>query len=290
MKITKRLHKSRKDIIKNLNFKNILLKFVLILYAIIQVYPLIWLILFSFKTNSEIFGDNVIGLPKKLMWQNYKDAFFNGNIGLYFTNSLLVSSITIIVSGILAAMVSYAVMRMKWKCSKIVLNIFLLGLMLPNHAALLPLFIIFKNFKILSSYLALILPYIGYSLPMAILILTGFLHTIPADLEEAAFIDGCSVYKVFLLIVMPLLRNAMVTISIFTFLLAWNEFVFAFTFISKNQFKTITAGVLSMVGKYITNWGAIGAGMVIATLPTILVYIFMSSQVQKSLLAGSIKA
>ncbi|TYQ15162.1 UNVERIFIED_CONTAM: raffinose/stachyose/melibiose transport system permease protein [Acetivibrio alkalicellulosi] len=261
----------------------------LIIFTIIQIFPLIWLVLFSLKSNSEIFGGNIIGLPAKFLWENYRQAFVGGKVGLYFINSFIVTGLTIVFSGILASMASYAIARMKWFFSKTVLMIFLAGMMIPIHAALLPLFIILKNLNILNSPLALIIPYTAFALPIAIFVLTTFLRTIPRELEEAALLDGCNVYQVFFKIILPILKPALATVSILTYIASWNELMFAVTFISKEQYRTLTVGIMSMVGQYSTNWGPIGAGLVIATLPTIVIYIMLSKQVQKSLISGSVK-
>lgn len=262
---------------------------ILAVIAIIQIFPLVWLIFFSLKSNAEIFGGNIIGLPQKFLWENYKNAFVGGKVGLFFVNSVIVTGVTIIISGVLSSMAAYAIVRMKWKLSKPVLTLFLLGMMIPLHAALLPLFLILKNLNLYDTPWALIVPYTAFSLPMAIFILSSFLQAIPKELEEAALIDGCNIYQAFFKIIVPILKPALATVSIFTYLSTWNELMFAVTFISKQEYKTLTVGIMSMVGQYSTNWGPIGAGLVTATLPTIVIYILMSGQVQKSLISGAVK-
>ena len=261
----------------------------LIIWAVIQIYPLLWLLLFSFKNNTEIFGGNVLGLPHVWQFKNYSTAVMSGNVGVYFLNSALVTVVTIAVSSVLIATTSYAIVRMKWKLSKVTLTVFLLGMMIPIHAALLPLFVILKNLHLLNTYLALIIPYIAFALPMGIFILTGFLYSIPRDLEEAACIDGCNIYQAFLKIIMPLLKPGLATVAIFTYLSTWNELMFANTFINSESMKTITVGILSLSGQYTTDWGPIGAGLMIATVPTLVIYILLSDQVQKSLIVGAVK-
>ncbi len=261
----------------------------LIVIAIIQIYPLFWLITFSLKTNQEIFGGNPLGLPEKFLWKNYMGVFLDGHIGTYFMNSIIVTTITVIITCILAAMASYGIARMKWKLSGVVLIIFLLGLMIPMHATLLPLFIFLKKVKLYNSYASLILPYIGFSLPMAIYILVGYYGNIPKELEESACLDGASIYQTFGRIMLPLTKPALATVSIFTYLSCWNELMFATTFISKQELKTLTVGIMGMVGQYATRWGELGAGLVVATIPTVIIYITMSSQVQKSFTTGALK-
>lgn len=258
-------------------------------WAFIQIYPLFWLLLFSFKSNDEIFGGNIMGIPHKWLISNYITALTSGNVFRYFLNSVIVTGITIIVSSILIASASYAIARMKWKLSKPVLFIFLMGMMIPINATLLPIFLILQKVKLLNTYLALILPYIAFALPMGIFILTSFMISIPRELEEAACIDGCNVYQVFMKIIIPIVRPALATIAIFTYLSSWNELMFANTFINDEVKKTLTVGIMSLSGQYLTNWGPIGAGLVIATVPTIIIYALLSEQVQQSLVAGAIK-
>ncbi len=266
-----------------------LLTLILGLFTVIQIYPLIWLVFFSLKNNDEIFGANILGLPRFWLWGNYTQAITQGNVGLYFLNSVIVTFITILISGILAAMAAYAITRMRWKLSKVVLVTFLLGLMIPIHSALLPLFLILRDLHLLNSYLALIIPYVAFALPMAIFVFAGFLETIPRELEESACLDGCNIYRAFASIILPLIKPAIATVSIFTYLSTWNELMFAVVFINNEQYKTLTVGIMSMVGRFVTNWGPIGAGLVVGTLPTLIIYTLMSRQVQNSLTTGALK-
>jgi raffinose/stachyose/melibiose transport system permease protein len=270
---------------QNLSFHPI--EIFLIIGAFIQIFPLLWLFTFSFKSNAEIFGNNVLGLPKAWLWTNYKRVFSDSNIIRYFLNSLSVTAITIAGTDILATMVAFAITRLKWKLSNTVYILFLLGMMIPLHAVLLPLFITLH--PILNTYFALIVPYIGFAMPLSILVLCGSFKNMPKDLEEAAVADGASIYRVFIAILLPLTKPALATVSILTYLSSWNELMFAITFINKESYKTLTFGIMSMTGRYVTNWGPIGAGLVVATIPTLIIYILMSEQIQASLAAGAIK-
>jgi raffinose/stachyose/melibiose transport system permease protein len=267
----------------------LLVYLILIFWAIVSLFPVYWMVTFSLKSNAEIFGGNPIGIPHEFRWQNYKSAFTSGSLGIYLMNSIIVTAITIILVIFVASMSSYAMIRMQWKFSKWAMRILLLGLMIPIHAALLPVFIMLRNLHIINTLWSLILPYTAFAVPMAIMIFSGFFGSIPHELEEAACIDGCSVYRLFFEIILPLLRPAIATISIFTFLQSWNELMFAVTFISKQNVKTLTVGIQSMSGQYLTEWGPIGAALVVATLPTIIIYLLLSKQVQESFVAGAVK-
>ncbi len=258
-------------------------------FVVVQIYPLIYLFLFSLKSNSEIFHGNVAGLPENWLWSNYKMVLANSDMPLYFLNSLIVTSTTILGVIILGATAGYAIQRMKWKLSKAVLIIFLLGMMIPFHSALLPLFMILRNFKLLDSYAALIIPYIAFGLPVSIYIFTGFYQSIPYEMEESAFMEGCTIYQSFLHIILPMVKPAIATIAIFTYRSAWNELMFAFSFVSKKAYKTIPIGILALNGRYATKWGPIGAALLIAVLPSLLIYLLLSKYVQDSLRSGAVK-
>lgn len=260
------------------------------LWTVASLFPIYWLICFSLKDNSEIFGGNVAGLPNHFLWKNYAAAFMNGKVGTYLLNSTFVTGMTIIFTTIVATMSAYALIRMKWKFQKVSMSIMLLGMMIPIHSALLPIFLMMRTVgAIKNTVWSLIIPYTAFAIPMAIMIITGFLDTIPRELEEAACIDGCSIYRTFLTVILPLLRPAVATVAIFTFLQAWNELMFAVVFISEDSAKTLTVGIQSMSGQYQTSWGPIGAALVVATLPTLLIYLLLNKQVQKSLVAGAVK-
>lgn len=256
---------------------------ILLLIAITQIFPLYWLITFSLKSNTEIFGENVIGLPKVWRWDNYVTALSSSNLIRYFLNSVLYTVVTVAVAGIIAAMAAYAVSRMIWKMRNIVYGLFMIGIMIPAQAALLPLFQILDKLGLKGGYLGLMIPYIAGALPMSIMILVGFYRGIPREMEEAAYIDGCGIFKCFVQIILPMVKPAIATASIFTFLGTWNELMLANTFVDSDMYRTLPVGIMSLAGQYSTEWGLIGAGMVIATLPTIIIYFFLSKQVQESL-------
>lgn len=268
---------------------SVIIKIILAIWAVVQIFPMYWLITFSLKNNVEIFEGNMVGLPNIWRFENYKYAFMGGNLSRYLLNSIIVTGITILFVSMFSLMASYALVRMKWKLRKFMRTFFLMGLTIPIHAALLPVFIILRNAHLLNSYWALIIPYTAFAIPMAILINSGFISSLPAELEEAACIDGCTIYGTFFKIILPLMRPSIATIAIFTFLQSWNELMYAVVFISDAKYKTLTVGIQSLVGQYTTDWGPIGAGLVVATLPVIIIYLILNKQVQSSLIAGSVK-
>lgn len=271
------------------NIKNGALHICLLAIAVIQVFPLFWLLGFSLKDNNEIFGGNIAGLPQNWRFSNYASAFNQANVLQYLLNSILVTAATILITIVLAATAAYAIQRMIWKGRNIAMKGILVGMMVPIHAVLLPLFIVLSKIKLLNTYWALIIPYVAFGLPLAVYLFSSFMVAIPREMEEAAAIDGCNIYKLFFRVMLPLIRPAIATVSIFTFISSWNELMFAVTFINKQEYKTLTVGIMSMVGAYTTKWGEIGAGLMIATVPTVAIYLLLSDQVQNSLVAGAVK-
>lgn len=274
---------------KKIKGSKMILMIVLFIIAIIQIFPLYWLITFSLKDNGEIFTTNPLGLPKIWRFENYKFALTQGGLLRCFFNSLLYTGVSIVISGLVSAMAAYAIVRLKWKLNKLTMIVFTVGIMIPLNAALLPLFLVMDKLKLIDTYWALIIPYTAFSIPLSVLILSGFYAAIPRDLEEAAFIDGCGIYRIFFKIILPIIKPAIATVSIFNFLGNWNELMFANTLVNSAKYKTLTVGIMAFSGQYTTQWGQIGAGMVLATIPTVIIYVLLSDQVQSSLIAGAVK-
>lgn len=259
----------------------------LVIWAVIQLFPLYWLFTFSLKNNKEIFGGNIVGFPYEWQWDNYVKIFTQAHIYRYMLNSLFVAGITIVLTLLLSSMASYALVRLKWKLSGLVNLLFLTGMMLSMQAVLLPLY---RNLKFVRDTLwSLIIPYTAFNLPMAILLISGTMKSIPREMEEAAFIDGANVYRLFYQIILPMLRPIMATVAILNFLDSWNELMFSQTFLNKEQNFTITVGVNNLIGRYSTKWGMIGAGLAVATIPTLILYAFLSKNIQESLAIGAVK-
>lgn len=267
----------------------VLVYILLVIWAFINIFPIYFMFTFSLKSNEEIFGANVVGLPKEWLWSNYVSAMNTGNMGLYFVNSVLVTTISIFISLAAAMMATYALTRIKWRGANFTNSFFMLGLTIPLQASIVPVYVILSKLHWLNHYSTLIVPYSAFTLSMSILICTGFMVDIPYDLDEAARIDGCGLWGTFGRIIVPLLKPAYATIGIYAFLQCWNEFMFANVFISDSAHRTLPVGIKALSGAYTTDWGPIGAALVIATFPTLLVYIFLCRKIQDSFIAGAVK-
>ena len=262
---------------------------VLILWTVISLFPVYWMLTFSLKNNAEIFGENVIGLPQYWVWGNYTRAMNTGHMEVYFLNSLIIAVLTILITLIAAAMATYAMTRLVWKGRETMNKFFMLGLTIPIHAAIVPLYVVLGKVHLLNSHAALIIPYSAFSLAMGILICTGFMGDIPYDLDEAAFLDGCGIWGIFFRVILPLMTPAVSTLGIYTFLQCWNELLFATVYISDSAKFTLPVGIQQFFGQYTTDWGKIGAGLVIATAPTLIIYVLLSKKIQAGFMAGAVK-
>ncbi|KRE41831.1 sugar ABC transporter permease [Paenibacillus sp. Soil522] len=262
----------------------------LILYALISAYPIVWMLFYSFKNNNEIFVTNPFGIPTVFRIENYVKALTEFNVVIYFRNSLIVSLSVVAATLVIALLFSYATARMEWKLSSFARIYMTAGLFIPVQIILIPLLILVKDFHLTNTYWSLIIPYTAFQIPFASMILYGFLRSIPFELEEAAAIDGAGIFQTFFRVIVPIVTPAVATVAIFVFLSAWNEFTVALILISEESLKTLPLGLMSFQGAFNTDWGAMGAALVISSIPTILFYLIFSEQVERAMgVAGAVK-
>lgn len=272
---------------KKFSFGKVLCQLFLLIWLLLCLFPLYWLFCFSLKDTQEIFSGNLIGLPQKWLFSNYASAWGSGgNISLYLMNSVIDTVAALAITSLLGFMCAYGLLRMRWKGQKLVMTYIMMGMMIPMHAALYPL--TETLLPLMKTHWALIIPYAAFNIPITILILSGFITNIPYEMEEAACIDGSGIYRTAFTIILPMMIPAISTAAIFVFLQVWNELLLASVF-SSGKVRTLTVGIQQMSGQYQTDYGSMGAALVIATLPTLVLYMCMSGQVQKSLIAGAVK-
>lgn len=258
----------------------------LILFSIICIYPLIYLLFYSLKTNNEIFFTNPFGPPANPQFDNYVRAFQAFDLIGYFKNSLLVTFASVAGILVLALPFSYATTRMTWKGRNAVVSYITMGLFIPVQVIIIPLAILVKQMHIANTYFALIIPYIAFNLAFTAMVISTSFRTLPKEMEESAFLDGASVQRTFFSIMVPLIKPAVATSMIFAFLNIWNEYTLASILISNPEVKTLPIGLSAFVGQHSTDWGAMGACFVISSVPTILMYLVFSEQVEKALTIG----
>lgn len=257
--------------------------------AVFQLYPLVWLFTFSLKDNQEIFGKSPFALPSPAKWHNYVTAWTTGNVNQYFWNSVLVTGTAVVLTVVIASMATFAISRLRWKLSNLVLGLIMLGLMIPVHSTLIPLFRTYMTLNLIDHPLSIILTYTAFNLPVTIMICLGFYQSIPREVEEAAVVDGATIHQIFLRVTLPMTTPVLATTAIINTIYNWNEFVFANTFISSDKYKTLTVGIQNFIGQYTTNWGGIGATLVLSFVPLLIAYLFLSNRIVEGITAGSIK-
>lgn len=256
------------------------------IYAGISLYPVIWLLFYSFKNNSEIFVTNPFGIPTTLRLENYTKAWSQYDVPMYFMNSLIVSVITVIFTIVLALLFSYATARMQWMGRNAAKVYMALGMFIPVQAILIPVAKLVNGVGLDSTRAGLIFVYTAINLSFATLVYYGALKGLPVELEEAACMDGANIFVCFFRIIVPLVKPATATLIIYTFLNAWNEFNLANVLVVDEKLKTLPLGLLFLQGAFTTDWGAMGATMVIASLPTIVLYVVFSKQVESAMTIG----
>ncbi len=265
------------------------LKYVIvILFAITCLYPLIWLFLNSFKTNDELFA-NPWAFPSSFDLTNYKVALVEGNIVRYFLNSSFIAVITVSVTVVLSSMASYAIARMNWKNSERMLNIFLLGMMIPIYATIIPLFSMFAKINILDTPAAVIIPNIAFGFPIAVFILSGFFKTIPRDIEEAAVVDGCNIYRIFFQIIAPISKSSIVTVAVVIFINTWNDLLLPQIFLTSADKMTLPVGLNEFKGMYSIDYVTMIAAVVLTVIPSIIIYIVLHKNIMEGMVAGAVK-
>ncbi len=262
--------------------------FVLVLFSFLFLYPISWLVLNSFKTGPELF-ESPWALPKAITFDNYIRAISVGNIGRYFTNSVVVALSVVILATLLSAMAAYGLTRLRFRFSGVLLSIFLLGMMIPTHATIVPLFSIFNRLSINNTYIAVILPHVVFAIPIAILILSGFFASIPGEMEEAAVIDGCSIPRAFFAIICPMATPSLVTVAVITFITAWNDLLFPQIFLSDPSMMTLPVGLTTFQGRYSTDYVGMIAAVVITIIPSIIIYSILHDKIIDGMTAGAVK-
>lgn len=259
----------------------------LIVYFIVIAYPLLWMIISSFKSTEEIFTHSW-SMPHTWLIENYVTAWKSG-ISSYFLNSVIVTGASCFLTVLVSALGAYGLSRFEFQGKAFVLIICLGGLMLSPQVSLIPLYSIIQKLGIYNTHLALILPYVAYRIPLTILLIRAYFLSIPKELEEAARLDGCTSLGILFRIFIPMSTPILLTTTILTAYYTWNEFMFAIIFIDDDSLRTIPAGLMQFRDALQTDWGVLLAGLTISAAPIVMLFLFMQKYFIRGIANGSVK-
>jgi len=267
---------------------------VALLVALVTLFPIFWMLSTAFKPPTEIYSLTPHPLPAHPTWANFANVINGSVIGMpYWTflrNSLVVTLSSVVVSSAVALLAAVAVARFRFRFRTTYLIMLLIVQMLPQQALVIALYLDYRAVNLLDSLVGLTLVYIAFSLPVTIWMLRNFVAAVPRELEEAAAIDGAGPFRVFFHVLLPLVAPGLVTTSVFAFIFAWNEFVFALTFIGTDTSKfTLPIYVTYFFSKGSVDWGAIMAASVLFTLPVMIFFLIVQRRLRAGLLAGAVK-
>ncbi|MGO0062605.1 carbohydrate ABC transporter permease [Brevibacillus fluminis] len=256
-------------------------------YAICIVYPLLWLVMNGLKSNSDFFL-NAWSLPGTWLWSNYQAAWDAG-IGRYFFNSVLVTCVSVFCILLIASMASFALSRFAFKGKNLLFLLIVSGLMLAPQVSLIPLYKMLQLFGIYNTYWALIVPYVAFQIPFAVFLMRSYFLSLPKEVEESAFMDGCSTWQVFWHIILPMSRPIIASTALLTAMAIWNEFMFAMVFVEDSALRTIPVGLMNLRSQLNTNFGVQLAGLAISAAPMVIAFLLFQKQFIRGLSAGSVK-
>lgn len=263
---------------------------VILMVVIVTCYPVFWVLMQSFKTSMELANNAPYTMPGSVYFGNYIKAFTASKLVRYFMNSTIIAVCSLLLIVAVGSPAAFAISKIRFKMAESMMSFFLLGMMIPLFICLIPMFQIYNQLNLRNTYISLILPQVGFSLPMCIYLYVTFMKYVPNSLVEAAMIDGASSWQVFIKVIFPMAKNSTITILIFNFVNVWNEFTYANTFLTKADMKTLPVGLNDFVGEMGSrDWGATFAAIIVAVLPTLLIYFFLNKSVMEGMAAGAVK-
>jgi raffinose/stachyose/melibiose transport system permease protein len=270
------------------SFPQLLVSLGLLLIAVVFFFPMVWMVMNSFKTNQAIFR-TPFALPESIDFDRWVKAWEVGHIGQYALNSAIVTGVSVAAILVIAASAAFAFSRYRFPGRSLALGLFALGLLLPLQSYFIAQSTMFRQVGILDTRWALIIPYVAMGLPLAVYLLKVYLDALPDELFEAAHIDGASDLRVFRSLAMPLLRPGLATVAIFSALACWNEFLLALLYIQDDALKTIPTGLLAFSSRYVTDYSLLFSALSIITIPMVVIYVVFNRQIVEGITAGSVK-
>ena len=271
--------------------RNIMLNILSVLLLCLLLFPLFWIVVTSLKTEKEIFQIPPTLFPRVLNTKSYVAQVATGDFNMFqsFGNSLVISVGATLIAVVLAVPASYGIAKYHFKGKKAILLGFLVTQMLPVSVLLTPMFILFKNTHVYNTPVAAILADATIGIPFSVLILKNYFASIPKELEEAAYIDGCNRFTAFIRVLIPIAKPGVVVCSVFSFLYAWGDLAYGMTFIIDQTKRPITAGIFNFMGQYGTKWSYLTAFAAVTIIPVALIFIFMQKYIISGMTSGAVK-
>lgn len=266
--------------------RGILLVF-LCAYTLTVIYPLLWMIVSGFKTNKEIFT-NTWALPQSWSLSNYIDAW-NVGVGTYFKNSVIVTVIAVVLTIFFSALIAFVLARFDFRFKTLLFVAVLGGMMLSPEVSLISLYKLLQSLGLYNTYWALILPYTAFRIPFSTFLMWAYFKELPIEIEESAYMDGCTTFQLFYKMIVPMSKPIVATTALLAAMNFWNEFMFGLVFIESSNLKTIPLGLMNLRGTLTTNWAVMLAGLTISALPMIIVFLVFQKQLVRGMTAGGVK-
>lgn len=273
---------------KKINFRKILLSIGALIIASMVFFPVYLMVNTSFKTTMEYF-ESPLSLPKTFYLTNYIEAWRIAKFPIVIRNSIFITTVSVILVIILASFAAYPLARSKGKLSKIIFVFFVSGLMLPFQSGMVPLISVLQKMNLMNTFTGVISVYVATNIAFAVFLFTGYIKTLPIELDEAALIDGCSRYRLYWKVIFPLMKPVTATVAIITSLSVWNDFLINYLIISSADKRTLPATAFIFFNKYSTNWGYGFAVLVLSMLPLVILFLILQKHVVKGIAAGSVK-
>ncbi|MDP2697940.1 carbohydrate ABC transporter permease [Thalassospira sp.] len=279
-----------KNIRKDDASRAVIVHAVLLSYTLLALYPVFLIVINAFKTRKGIFSDPM-GLPgpKTFSLEGFTKVLAKSDFEVYFFNSISVTVITIGIVLLLAAMAAWAISEYEFPGNTVLALYLAIGIMVPIRLGSVSILGLIVDLGLVNTLTALVLVYVAQGLPLAIFILTEFMHQIPKDLKEAARCDGVGEFTIFFAIILPLIRPAVATVAVFTMIPIWNDLWFPLILAPGDGKQTITLGVQQFIGQYVTDWNAVLASLTLAIIPILILYLIFSRQLIRGLTSGAVK-
>jgi raffinose/stachyose/melibiose transport system permease protein len=273
---------------KSFFFPRPLVYFLLTAGSVLFIVPVLFVVITALKSRHDLATLPFFALPTEWRFDNFPKAWTDGSLGTYIGNSVFICLIKVPLGILVEALAAFALSRMNFKGALTIFMVFLVGLMIPMQATLVPLNLFLHSAGLANTYSGIIFVYVGFGVPFGILILRGFFRSIPKELDEAAVIDGCTDGQRFFRVILPLARPAVAALVILDFLATWNEFLLAQIFLTKDSMKTITTGLMAFVGQHLTDYTLLNAGVVLSMVPSLVIYLVFQKQFVSGV-AGAVK-